>query len=80
MVKFLWDSSDESRHVSYANFFKQKEQGGLGIEPINRSMTALHVKLAWNYVANKSLWAAFMQSKYGTPEVTSSKPRKTSCS
>ncbi|KAF5446891.1 hypothetical protein F2P56_032487, partial [Juglans regia] len=50
--------------MSWKDICTPADEGGLGIRDFGDVQKALHMKLAWNLIQGKSLWAKFFGGKY----------------
>jgi len=65
---FIWGSTSKKRKqhlLSWEKVCKPKEEGGLGIKAVKEMNKALHAKVGWQLLHDKtSLWARVFRSKY----------------
>ena len=65
---FLWAWGDDHKHiswVSWANVYKPKEEGGLGVKDIRMFNCALLAKWKWRLLSEeKGIWKEILVSKY----------------
>ena len=68
LSNFLWGDKDgHKKHhwISWDKICHPFKEGGLGIRKLEDVMRALRMKMAWSYALNNTLWANFMNNKYG---------------
>ncbi|XP_026434791.1 uncharacterized protein LOC113332471 [Papaver somniferum] len=72
MRRFLWDSTDEKRKMSWVSWlkiFKPKFLGGLGVKDLRCTSKALKAKWIWRYAnEKKALWRKVVQQKLNNGE------------
>ena len=54
----------KKKWVAWDNICKPIKEGGLGLHNLEDMQKALHMRLAWNLIQGKSLWANFFKGKY----------------
>ncbi|XP_058092654.1 uncharacterized protein LOC131239113 [Magnolia sinica] len=67
LANFVWGSSKEGHKRHWINWMKicaPTQEGGLGIRLFEDVMQAYRVKMCWNLLESKSIWATFFSSKY----------------
>ncbi|KAL9671504.1 hypothetical protein QQ045_009073 [Rhodiola kirilowii] len=66
LSKFLWDSRQNSRRhwVNWPKVCYPKPEGGLGIKPLLDVKNAVLSTLAWRFMFNSSLWAAYARNRF----------------
>ncbi|KAL9667602.1 hypothetical protein QQ045_001964 [Rhodiola kirilowii] len=66
MSNFIWDSGGVRRRhwKCWEALCRLKQCGGLGIRDPKLFMQALHAKLAWSCLEQKSLWARYCKARY----------------
>uniref|UniRef100_A0A7N0U204 Uncharacterized protein n=1 Tax=Kalanchoe fedtschenkoi TaxID=63787 RepID=A0A7N0U204_KALFE len=67
----------ERRHhwVRWSLIFRPFSEGGLGFKSLFQIMEGLLAKLAWRFWEQESLWAHFMELKYGHPSAILTSPQ-----
>ncbi|KAL9664842.1 hypothetical protein QQ045_020251 [Rhodiola kirilowii] len=70
MANFIWDSGGSKRRhwKCWQVLCRSKQVGGLGIRDPKTIMTALHVKLAWSFLEQRTLWAKYCKARYRSGE------------
>ncbi|KAL9663483.1 hypothetical protein QQ045_018870 [Rhodiola kirilowii] len=66
MASFVWDAGDAKRKhwIGWERLCRSREEGGLGLKNPRGIMHALHGKLAWSYIQNKTLWARHAHARF----------------
>ncbi|KAL9685243.1 hypothetical protein QQ045_022691 [Rhodiola kirilowii] len=66
IANFLWDSGSSKRHhwKSWDDMCIPKHCGGLGIRNPKSVMLALHGKMAWSFLEQKTLWARCSKARF----------------
>jgi len=78
ILQFLW--GNKHQWVAQNVVCKDRNQGGIGIDNLTQILDSMHQKLTWKYICNDTLWAQFLQEKYGEPNEVINNPIHTSCS
>ncbi|KAL9679888.1 hypothetical protein QQ045_017759 [Rhodiola kirilowii] len=70
MANFIWDSGRSKRRhwKCWQVLCRPKQVGGLGIRDPKTIMTALHAKLAWSFLEQRTLWAKYCKARYRSGE------------
>ncbi|KAL9659106.1 hypothetical protein QQ045_021149 [Rhodiola kirilowii] len=66
MANFVWDGGGTRRRHwrSWEKLCMPRRCGGLGIRDPKSVMVALHGRLAWGFLEQKSLWARFAKARF----------------